>query len=151
MRTRSMLLALIAVGGSLVAASFATATSNRTTFKVTAALNIGQETTRVKSAKAGAAGRFTGTLNGTTLNWTLTFKKLSGPATAAHIHTAPKGVAGPVTIPLCAPCTSPASGTATLTDAQVKDLLARKQYTNVHTMKNPAGEIRGQITKAPTK
>jgi hypothetical protein len=146
-----MVLALIAVGGSLVAASFATARPNQTTFKLTAAMNIGQETTRVKGAKAGAAGRFTGTLNGTTLKWTLTFKNLSGPATAAHIHTAPRGVAGPVTVPLCGPCTSPATGTATLTAAQVTDLLARKQYANVHTAKNPAGEIRGQITKAPAK
>ena len=151
MRTKTMLLALIVVGGSLVAASLATAHSTQTTFKLAAAMNIGQETTRVKSAKAGAAGRFTATLTGTTLTWKLTFKNLSGPATAAHIHTAPRGVAGPVTVPLCAPCTSGATGTATLTATQVRDLLARKQYANVHTAKNPAGEVRGQITKAPTK
>ena len=60
-------------------------------------------------------------------------------------------MAGPVTVPLCSPCTSPVSGTAVLTADQVKDLLARKDYANVHTAKNPAGEIRGQITKAPTK
>jgi hypothetical protein len=143
-----MLLALLAVLGSLVAASLAPA---QATFKLNAALNIGQETTRVKGAKAGAAGRFTATLNGTTLTWKLTFKNLSGAASAAHVHTAPKRVAGPVTVPLCGPCTSPASGTAVLTTAQVRDLLAGKQYVNVHTARNPGGEIRGQITKAPTK
>ena len=148
MRTKIMLLALVTVAVSLVAASFATA---QTTFKLKAAMNVGQETTRVKGAKAGAAGRFTATLNGTTLKWTLTFKNLSGSATAAHIHTARKGVAGPVTVPLCAPCTSPVSGTTVLTPDQMKDLLAGKQYVNVHTAKNPSGEIRGQITKAPTK
>ena len=148
MRTKIMLLALITAAVSLVAASFATA---QTTFKLKAAMNIGQETTRVKSAKAGAAGRFTATLNGTTLKWTLTFTNLSGAATAAHIHTAPRGVAGPVTVPLCSPCTSPVSGTAVLTADQVKDLLAGKDYANVHTAKNPGGEIRGQITKAPMK
>ena len=150
MRTRTMLLALIAVSGSLVAASFATARPSQTTFKLSAALNIGQETTRVKGAKAGAGGRFTATLNGTTLTWRLTFKNLSGPATAAHIHTARRGVAGPVTVPLCGPCTTPVSGTATLTAAQVTDLLARRQYVNVHTAKNPAGVVRGKSTKAPT-
>ncbi len=147
MRTKIILFALTTVAVPLIAASFATA---QTTFKLSSALNIGQETTRVKGAKAGAAGRFTATLNGTTLKWTLTFKNLSGSAMAAHIHTAPRGVAGPVIVPLCSPCTSPASGTATLTAAEVKDLLARKDYANVHTAKNPAGEIRGQITKAPT-
>jgi hypothetical protein len=148
MRTKIMLFALITVAVSLVAVSFAIA---QTTFKLNAALNIGQETTRVKGAKAGAAGRFTATLDGTTLKWKLTFKNLSGSATAAHIHTAPRRVAGPVTVPLCSPCTSPESGTTVLTAAQVKDLLAGKDYANVHTAKNAGGEIRGQITKAPTK
>jgi CHRD domain len=148
MRTRITMLALITVAISLIAAS---AASSQTTYKLNAALNIGQETTRVKGAKAGAAGRFTATLNGTTLTWRLTFRNLSGSATAAHIHTAPKRVAGPVTVPLCAPCTSPVNGTSTLTADQVKNLLAGKQYVNVHTAKNPGGEIRGQITKAPTK
>ena len=145
---RVTLFALIAVAVSLVGASFAVA---QTTFKLKAAMNIGQETTRVKGAKAGAGGSFTATLDGTSLKWKLTFKNLSGSATAAHIHTAPRRVAGPVTVPLCGPCASPVSGTATLTAQQVKDLLAGKQYVNVHTMKNAAGEIRGQITKAPTK
>lgn len=154
MRTKIMLIALITVAVSLVASSFATAKPpNRTTFKLKAAMNIGQETSRVKSVKAGAAGSFKATLNGTTLKWTLTFKNLSGPATAAHIHTAPRHVAGPIIIPLCGPgpCTSPVSGTTVLTADQVKDLLAGKDYANVHTAKNPGGEIRGQITKAPTK
>jgi len=96
---------------------------------------------RVKGAKAGAAGRFSATLNGSSLKWTLTFKNLSGSATAAHIHSARRGVAGPVTVPLCAPCTSPVSGTTVLTPDQMKDLLAGKQYVNVHTAKNPGGEI----------
>ena len=148
MRTKIMLLALGVMAVSLVAASFATA---QTTFKLKAAMNVGQETTRVKGAKAGAAGRFSATLNGSSLKWTLTFKNLSGSATAAHIHSARRGVAGPVTVPLCAPCTSPVSGTTVLTPDQMKDLLAGKQYVNVHTAKNPGGEIRGQITKAPTK
>jgi hypothetical protein len=52
-------------------------------------------------------------------------------------------------VPLCGPCTSPVTGgPTTLTADQVKDLLAGKYYVNVHTVKNPAGEIRGQITKA---
>ena len=33
----------------------------------------------------------------------------------------------------------------TLTDAQEQDLLAGNLYFNVHTAKNPGGEIRGQI------
>ena len=50
MRTKIMLFALVTVAVSLVEERlFATA---QTTFKLKAALNVGQETSRVKSAKA---------------------------------------------------------------------------------------------------
>ncbi|MGN6102228.1 MAG: CHRD domain-containing protein [Devosia sp.] len=39
-------------------------------------------------------------------------------------------------------------GHATLTAAQVADLEAGKWYFNVHTAKNPNGEIRGQVEQA---
>ena len=116
--------------------------------KFSAALNIGQEVPHPKGTKAGASGRFTATVTGTTLTWRLTFTHLSGPATAAHIHRGARGVSGPVVVPLCGPCTSPASGTANVTQADLKDMLARKMYVNVHTARNPNGEIRGQITRA---
>ncbi len=59
-----------------------------------------------------------------------------------------RGKIGPVLITLCGPCTSPVSGTSTVTAAEIKDLRARSMYVNVHTAKNPNGEIRGQITPA---
>ncbi len=43
------------------------------------------------------------------------------------------------------------SGTTVLTADQMKDLLAVKQYVRCSHAKNAGGEIRGQITKAPTK
>ncbi len=86
-------------------------------------------------------------MTGKTLKWKLTFSGLTGPATAAHIHTGAKGKAGPVVVPLCAPCTSPVSGKAKLTAAEMKSFKAHKLYANVHTMKNPNGEIRGQLAK----
>jgi hypothetical protein len=57
-------------------------------------------------------------------------------------------VSGPIIVPLCGPCHSPVSGMATLTAAQIAALKAGKTYANVHTAKNPGGEIRGQITRA---
>lgn len=38
--------------------------------------------------------------------------------------------------------------TATVTQAQITEMVAGKDYVNVHTAKNPNGEIRGQITRA---
>jgi CHRD domain-containing protein len=82
------------------------------------------------------------------LTWTLTYTGLSGPATAAHFHgpaEADKNAGVAVAIPNAG--TSPVSGSATLTDAQAADLVAGKYYINIHTAANPAGEIRGQVTK----
>ena len=111
----------------------------------TAVLNIGQEKPVPKGTKSGAAGKFTATVNGTTVTWKLTFSHLTGAATAAHIHAGKKGVPGAVLVPLCGPCTSPASGTGTLTTGQIDQMKAGTTYVNVHTAKNPGGEIRGQI------
>jgi hypothetical protein len=80
---------------------------------------------------------------------------LTGDATMAHFHGPAKpGVNAGVQIPIDGSNpTSPQTGTATLTDAQIKDLMAGLWYTNVHTAANPGGEIRGQLmpTKAPAK
>lgn len=79
------------------------------------------------------------------LNWTVTFSKLSGVATAAHFHgPAVAGANAGVAVPIPG-TTSPMTGSATLTDAQAADLKAGKWYVNVHTAANKDGEIRGQM------
>lgn len=144
-----MAVALVCISSVLVLASFASAShAKKPAQKFSAALNVGQEVPHPKGTEVGASGRFTATLTGTTLKWTLTFAHLSGPATASHIHSGARGKSGPVLVSLCGPCTSPASGTATVTQAQITDMVAGKDYVNVHTAKNPNGEIRGQITHA---
>ena len=91
MRTKFVLLALITAAVSLVAASFATANPpNRTTFKLKAATRHSARRRRgSKSAKQGAAGRFTATLKRRQRQVDVTFKNLSGAATAAHVRAAP--------------------------------------------------------------
>jgi len=82
------------------------------------------------------------------LSWKLTYSGLSGPATAAHFHgPAEAGKNGGVAVAIPNATSSPAEGSATLTDAQAADLVAGKYYVNVHTAANPGGEIRGQVTK----
>ena len=122
---------------------------NATTLSLTAKLNAAQE---VPKPKAGAAARGTFAAGlvrsgaGGTLSWRLTFQALSGKAGAAHVHLGKRGKAGAVAVSLCGPCRSGARGTAKLNAKTVKALLAGGAYVNVHTAKNPAGEIRGQVT-----
>jgi len=110
-----------------------------------APLTSGQEIPRQVAKDAAAHGQFTATLAGSKLKWKLTFAGLTGPATAAHIHLAAKGKSGNVVVALCGPCKSGQSGTATI-PASVKSAFAKHLlYVNVHTGKNAAGEIRGQL------
>jgi hypothetical protein len=82
------------------------------------------------------------------LSWKLTYSGLSGAATAAHFHgPAEAGKNAGVAVAIPNATSSPAEGSATLTDEQAADLLAGKYYINVHTAANPGGEIRGQVTK----
>jgi CHRD domain len=123
----------------------------KSTLKAT--LNVGQEVPKPAGVKRGAMGLFTATLSrqsggSGTLTWKLTFRRLTGAATAAHIHLGRPGKSGPIAIPLCGPCTSGVTGTTQAPATVVRTLLRNGAYANVHTMKNPSGEIRGQITKA---
>ena len=82
------------------------------------------------------------------LSWKLTYSGLTGPATAAHFHgPAEAGKDAGVEVAIPGATSSPAEGSATLTDAQAADLASGKLYVNVHTAANPGGEIRGQVTK----
>ncbi|HET7566946.1 MAG TPA: CHRD domain-containing protein [Gaiellaceae bacterium] len=138
-------LALVVLA-ALVAASLATA-GHAKQVEVTAALTAKQEVPAQVVKDAKAKGAFTGTLVGSKLKWKLTFSGLTGPASAAHIHLGGMGKAGNVLVALCGPCTNGQKGTATLTAAAAKALKKHLAYVNVHTAKNPNGEIRGQLSE----
>ena len=79
------------------------------------------------------------------LKWRVVYSGLTGPATAGHIHgPAMPGANAGVVVPFTS-ASSGSEGQATLTPAQVADLMAGKWYANVHTAANPGGEIRGQV------
>jgi hypothetical protein len=133
---------LVVVG---VAATVALARPSMSSMGFKANLDTRQEVPKESGASVRASGSFTATLTGTKLAWKLTFDNLTGAATASHIHSGAKGKAGPVIVALCGPCKSPASGTAHVTAAIAKMLQSGNTYVNVHTGKNPGGEIRGQV------
>jgi hypothetical protein len=81
------------------------------------------------------------------LTYTVNYKDLSGPATAAHFHGPADAKTNAAIVVPAKDAANPIKGDATLTDAQAADLQAGKWYFNVHTAANKGGEIRGQVMK----
>jgi len=103
-------------------------------------------TSEVPPSGSSGTGSAKVNLSGNSLTWTVTYSGLTGPAKAAHFHgPATAGSNAGVVLPFTGDLTSPFTGSATLTDAQIVDLKAGKWYINIHTAANPGGEIRGQV------
>jgi CHRD domain len=136
---------LLVVLAALVLAAISSAKPKAATYRFSATLNAAQEIPKQAVKDQAAHGTFKGTLVGTKLTWTLTFAKLTGPATAAHIHLGAMGKAGNVVVALCGPCNTSMKGTGTVSASLLKTIKKHGTYVNVHTAKNPGGEIRGQL------
>jgi hypothetical protein len=147
----ALLVAAGALGLALVIAGAAGARSQANRVQITAAMNAAEERPAPRGDVGNARGTFAANLvksdTGAVLTWTLTFTNLSGPAVAAHIHIAERGQAGPVVVPLCAPCSSGANGTANVNGTVLEAIQADRAYVNVHTALNAAGEVRGQVER----
>lgn len=135
---------------ALAVVGLAAAAPQKDTYNLTANLRARSEVPKPTGVPRGATGLFTGKTvelqnDRARLTWRLSFSKLSGRALQAHIHSGRPGKAGNVLIALCAPCRSGQRGTATITHAQLRTIAAGSAYVNVHTAKNAAGEVRGQL------
>ena len=107
--------------------------------------------TGAQEADAGdrnGRGFFTYDLDGTTFCYTLRWNRID-TAIAAHVHVAPRHVAGPVVIPLSV---GDGSGALVSECTEISTELAaaiedhpKAYYVNVHTAAFPAGAIRGQL------
>lgn len=139
-----------AAAAALLVAGAAAAAPQGDAYQLTANLRARFEVPKPTRVPVGATGLFTGKAtelanDRVQVAWRLTFSRLSGRALAAHIHVGRPGKAGPVLAALCAPCRSGQRGTASITHAQLRTIRAGGAYVNVHTARNPAGEIRGQL------
>lgn len=109
-------------------------------------LNTAQETT---GSNTGASGFFSYEIDGNQLCYTMTARNLSVPATAAHVHVAPRNTPGPVVIALTVGTGTSwnVQGCASADPALLAEIEQnpRGYYINVHTPTFPGGEVRGQL------
>jgi CHRD domain-containing protein len=151
-----MLKALVLLAGAALAvAGLSLAAPQQDTYALTASLRARAEVPEPSGVPSGAVGLFTGKAvelesDRARLTWRLTFRKLSGRAIAAHVHAGRPGKAGNVLVPLCGPCRSGQRGRATITHAQLRAIRRGLTYVNVHTARNAAGEVRGQLKASKT-
>jgi hypothetical protein len=125
---------------------------------------------------SNGTGSFTGTINGSTLSYTLTYSGMASDVTQAHIHFGQLGVSAAIFLWLCDSATNPSPTSSTphcpakggtvkgsLSAADVQGVAAQgiakgdfagalriirsgDAYANVHTVTFGAGEIRGQVS-----
>ena len=138
--------AVVAFAGLLTALTVvagASAVAEKGTFRAT----LSGAAEAPKKGDPDGSGTAVIRVTGSKLCWDLKVSRIGTPS-AAHIHRAARGKAGPVVVPLggakfrakgCG--VSPAAGVITLIEQKPS-----AYYVNVHTAKYPAGAIRGQLT-----
>ncbi len=129
-----------------------------TALHFTADLDGSQEVPAVTTT-AGATGYIVLNPDRSTIEYSVTYRDLSGTLTAGgHFHTGGVGANGAV-VKGIGTSGDPAAnflqgqwkstdGTQPLTPALVDSLIAGKMYVNFHTSAHPGGEIRGQLNLA---
>jgi CHRD domain len=167
------LMLLVGVASTLVVAALATADGGPRNISAHGGLTGYQEVPATISTTGG--GTFSSKIanDGTSFSWTLSYEALEGTVLQAHIHFGASGLANGIAVFLCTNVGGPAgtqacpappatiSGTASAADVigpagqgiepgAFGEVLAAMRagvaYANVHTMKWPSGEIRGQLS-----
>lgn len=71
------------------------------------------------------------------------------PATAAHVHEAPAGSAGPVVVGLQAPTGGSSNGCVSISRELAMEIIREPSdyYVNVHNAAFPGGAVRGQLSR----
>ena len=154
----------------MLALAFTTATADEGATHFSTSMTGFQETPPILS---NGSGTFHATVKGDSLTYTESFGGLTSNVTQSHIHFGERSLAGTIFVVLCTNLANgpagtpacPAGGgtvTGTVTAASVigvpgqnitagdfaallRILRSGDAYVNVHTIRFPAGEIRGQV------
>jgi hypothetical protein len=149
----AVLTGVLSTVGAVMAASGALADEKTATFTVQ--LSGAAEVCPTAPGTCGGPGTGTATItidrNARTLCYSITTQNVALPLTAAHIHVAPVGEAGPVVVPLFTQPVNAATVGPTCLTGLDKNLLKaiirdpQSYYVNVHNAPFPNGAVRSQL------
>ena len=134
----------VRAGPLAVAAAGAPAATGGAAKRLAATLSARQTVPR--PTWMSGTGTFIGVLRGEQLTFTLTYRRLTGRVLSAHIHFGELGKANPRPVALlCQPCRTGETGVAAVPGWALPSIVEGRAYVDLHTRRNPRGEIRGQI------
>lgn len=157
--SRALAGAFLVTGAVLIWLAPSAATSpHGPKFHVAARLVPDEVVGRAPNVEPGARGAFEASVNaywrgGQTISPSLRYVDTTD-AVRVHIHAGARGAVGPILYKVCAPasrsnpisCRSPLRFFNWGFFAWVPDLVHRPAYVDVHTKRNPQGELRGQLS-----
>jgi hypothetical protein len=144
-------LILLAIGAGAASACKSTTAIPSSVEIYTATLNGSNE--RPTPVTTTAAGAATFTVLGNLVSWKVDITSAIDSVTIGHIHRGVADSAGGVIVNLSPTPTgvgftgTVALGSLTVVDSVLTLMRNGKSYVNIHTKKNPGGEIRGQLAK----
>jgi hypothetical protein len=116
-----------------------------TNIMFTATLNGTQETPSVATAAEGSAWAILSD-DRKTLFYQVTYAQLTSAFTASHFHLGIPGIAGGVIQSISFNGNTASGSWTNLPDSIVGQLISGQIYINIHSVNNPGGEIRGQLS-----
>jgi len=149
--TRVFTLLAVGVGVALACKDTITTAIPSSVEIYTATLNGSNE--RPNAVTTSATGAATFTVLGNLVSWKVDITSAIDSVTIGHIHRGVADSAGGVIVNLSPTPTgvgftgTVAIGSATVVDSVLTLMRAGSAYANIHTKKNPGGEIRGQLKK----
>jgi len=143
MRKFVLMLAVMALGALVLAAPIMAA-KGPSAFSTT--LTGGEEVPGPGDPDGSGLAEITLVPKGKQICYEITISGIE-PATMAHIHEAPAGVAGPVVVPLDPPADGSSSGCADAKRSLINAISKNPSdyYVNVHNAEYMAGAVRGQL------